>query len=151
MVFHGAFASWEAKHSKILHKIYCSLLSAENLSCLPGPWDAGRTSARPGSGGRGGSGAPIWVGWVSPLWAPPPFPSVWPGDAPPPARHVVYLQTITYFSDSAGRSEGVDVGREGMGEIEVERGEDDGHIISTLTKIVRQGRLVCLFNHLTDV
>lgn len=75
---------------------------SHNFFSLPGLWDAGRTSARPGSGGRGGSGALIWAGWASPQWAPPPAPSAWPGGAPPPARHAVYLQAIAYFSDSAG-------------------------------------------------
>lgn len=101
---------------------------------LPGLWDAGRISARPGSGGRGGSGALIWAGWASLQWAPPPAPSVWPGGAPPPARHAGYLQAIAYFSDStrpewwSGRKEE----KRCVGEIKVERGDEDRGFIKTL-------------------
>lgn len=115
---------------------------SHNFFSLPGLWDAGRTSARPGSGGRGGSGALIWAGWASPQWAPPPAPSAWPGGAPPPARHAVYLQAIAYFSDSArpewwsGRKEE----ERCVGEIEVERGDEDRGFISAWGEIVRQGR-----------
>lgn len=109
---------------------------------LPGLWDAERTSARPGSGGRGGSGAPIWAGWASPQWAPPPAPSVWPGDAPPPARHAVYLQAVTYFSDSAGPEWGSGCREKEAWERqrwrEVMRTES---FISARAEIVRQGRV----------
>lgn len=62
----------------------------------------------PGSDVRGDSAARISAGSASPQWAPPPAPSVWPGDAPPPARHAVCLQAVAYLSDSASQSDGVD-------------------------------------------
>lgn len=121
----------------IMPDIHVGQMQTDGFSLLfrlPGLWDAGRISARPGSGGRGGSGALIWAGWASPQWAPPPAPSVWPGGAPPPARHAGYLEAIAYFSDStrpewwSGRKEE----ERCVGEIKVERGDEDRGFIKTL-------------------
>lgn len=110
----------------------------EIILSLPGLWHAGQTSARRGSGGRGGSGALIWAGWASPQWAPPPAPSVWPGDVPQPARHAAYLQAVAYFSD---RVKEWMQGEAGVGEIEMEKGDEDRGFTSAWAAIVRQGRV----------